>query len=214
MRTLRIGARPSLAQRVAQVAPSVLTILWLLGGFALYLSQTWITLTFGVDLAIPFLGFWVCAPVLALPLLVMLVFGRRDARILLPLTLAALGVFWFAAGQLRDASDQIAFRVVREPFDKAVVAAYMPRDRPVFIAFPWTAAEVLGPAPAEPANDDLPPGPLRKLVYDERDTIDGVTAYTWRKQSPYLAETIDGKPQRCTRFAEPHYYLCSFASFS
>ncbi|MDP3739454.1 MAG: hypothetical protein Q8R02_18845 [Hyphomonadaceae bacterium] len=214
MRALRIGVRPSFAEWLTQVLPGVLTILWILAGVALYFSSTWLVLRYGIDLSTPFLAHMICGCVLLFLLLVMFAFGRRDASALLPVTIVALMTFYFGDSVLRRLGDQVAFQIVRAPFDQAVAVAYAPRDRPVFIAFPWTSAEAHAAKPLEADEFGNPIAASRAIVYDEKDAIDGANIYTWRQRSPHLAEAINGKPQRCIRFAAPHYYLCSFSSFS
>jgi hypothetical protein len=178
--------------------PVVTTLLWTLAGAALYLSQTWLIQTYGVEMTSFFLAHLVWGGIQAIVLGVMVFVRWRGAAILLMMMSATAFLFFFGVGLLRRVGDQIAFNFVRAPYDRAVADAFAPRDKPVLIAFPWT----------DRMTPDLSDG--RAIVYDETDAIDGLSSWTWRRLSPRLGELMGGKPTRCIRFAEPHYYLCSF----
>ncbi len=206
-----IGQRPPWLEWLVRSKLTLLTILWLLVGFALYMSQTWLFKTIE--------GPWAMAPILvhagwgALQAFVLLgyIFERRDVRILLPMMLIAAVMFFFGIGLFRRVGDQIAFSFVRGPYDQAVAVATAPRDKPVLIAFPW--ADRMDPSERPGGAGDVDQvGPTgRAIVYDETDAINLINAYTWQKASPTLGKLLSGKPARCIRFAEPHYYLCSFS---
>jgi hypothetical protein len=201
----RIAARDvlPLPRRAQQWIPTSLTILWLVAGFGLYLSQTFLFQALGsIQVAVLFLQHVLWGLIQTIAFLAMIFHRRRDARILLPMMLVAGFMFFNSIGLFRRVGDQIAFNFVRASYDQAVAGATAAGETPVLLGFPWSEK-------TRGANEKLPTG--RAIVYDETGGIVDVNAGGWRKVSPWLVSQIGGFPERCIPFARPHYFYCSFS---
>jgi hypothetical protein len=156
---------------------------WFAAGAAMHLGGTWL-----------FQNLWILE---LLPFAVHLLWGVAQtawfALVLRRWRLAAVMVaglvgFWFGSALLSDLGDRAAFVFIRPAFDRVVA------QKTGLVAFAWTAGVPDGGSAIVFDPDDALARPIDPGAAIKED----------------VDRLVNGNVRACSRFANPHYYMCSF----
>lgn len=168
-------------------------------------AWVWLAAWIGVGLALNLAGTWLYQQLWLLSALFLALHGVAGMVLAAVYTLDARGAgrwrisgawvialvaFWFGAGALSFAGDRAAFAFLRLDYDRRVAEAA--GEGRGLVTFPW--------------RQGIPGGGVA-IVHDPTEAI---TDLSTRQKKYALAEALNGNPGVCRRFAEPHYFMCSF----
>lgn len=197
----------------AKYAPHVLTASWFIVGLAINMSWTW-----------QFQEIWVGASFNQLlhaiwGVLQVFWFAALSNRRWMFAMIAGLAGFFLGEGYLAQSGERISFVWLRPAYDRVIDDAasgrlpppeagrefahgqrdgltyiYLP-SRPSLVSFEWI--------------EGIPDGGSA-IVYDATDAIAARQASWDVDLQGLMNRLVNGNMNGCSRFAEPHYYICGF----